>query len=1350
MFEANKLVELFEDENKTKPKHGISYILSKDVIYDNNAVKRYIGFNDKKEYKKYISNNTNLYERIYKPVRKIAFDLLDHHIELSHIEFNNYIEMLLNNLNDVLKIELTIDDLIIMVNQDDDNDENKPLKEVINSAHVIVKSHSMHYLQQKELITYMLDVKKIVGIDDAIYSKGQDYRLYLNSKIKPYKESNKYEFLIKYNKKQQFKLHEMLLSETAKTIELYFKSPETKKEIDKNEDGTPKPDKEIYENDLIIKNIIHLDDRFYTTKADWKHTTRLIKKLNLYNIDEWNKHSVNKGNNYNKKNIFTTNTQYTIEKNKLFIDSIDTEQITSGYSTLKQILQKYLPYTITFIKNPLNNLLFNFIKKTYENIDIVKFKETITKEFETRTKATKTKDYIYENLIINLHTGKIQNEFNVIHNFIYDSIEPDNDFNFFDHVINDISEVEIIVNEFINSSNCSLYVSSKWGTGKTSMIIKKIIEHYKKSILMITESNTLNGKLKVDFEKFDFVSHLDKQHNKNINLNCCNNVVCSIQSIKHIEEMQAKIIIIDETESVFNAFFSTSTFKKGLKNMSCFQLLKQKMMEANKLLFLDADLNRERIEILETFIKKEKSLKVINLQNNFHDYKLNIFNHKQDITFINKLHNDIINDKKVIYCSSVNKRTNEIFEDIKNKFENKNILMINSGGVSLRTQTEDFKERNDDKEHKNYKLNFLNNLEENITKLNIDVFLFTPTIKTGVSINDPYFNVCYGHFKIITIIAKETIQQLFRARKLKDKEINIFINENFKKKDNATNYKQMQIQLQNKTGIINHINQQYKNDESDVETNSDFMLMQSLNYTNAINSLDSFGIDFFKIIKFHNMIYKYVPEQKFEDLKKIVEDLKNIQKEIEIERLNKIVNCPLLTYTEYKTLLTKKETIENNDSDETYLTPAEEEQLIKFNLFISIFNLKPIFEAFEQHTLKNTEQQQKINNNIILNIIDYEHTNTPEFYKKFDSYTIKDLWNIRNIMNKDYKTIDYMACNPEHDDKGIKWHIVKKTIELFDYNTEHKKKTITNKQFEELLTKNNDYVNNDIFNYVTQVKRYSKMEYLKHIDLTNREDFIKYKTTIKNLYHLIKEILSIVDIEMKYLNTCTNRDNDKILIQNNNQLIKYPIKTNFKNKSLNGVKELIEEAKAKTSKNYKLNKQELKYLDELNDYFENIDKDQKITTTTTKHLKKHQLFKKININNVNQVQDNYKFYKPDINKETMELKQQNTNAPVYNNNMFMSSMTDKRQRRESQFIPIITQSDDILNEIKENNRIISPTSILTDTYDNNEPNKLIEYKKSEDVQNKKFNIDNERPIYLMSTDKAKKQNGYMFIDDDED
>ena len=70
-------------------------------------------------------------------------------------------------------------------------------------------------------------------------------------------------------------------------------------------------------------------------------------------------------------------------------------------------------------------------------------------------------------------------------------------------------------------------------------------------------------------------------------------------------------------------------------------------------------------------------------------------------------------------------------------------------------------------------------MEDTLIRHNIDIFLFSPTIKTGVSVNAEYFDKCYAYGSSSSLCVREFFQMLFRFRNLKQKEINISFNSKF-------------------------------------------------------------------------------------------------------------------------------------------------------------------------------------------------------------------------------------------------------------------------------------------------------------------------------------------------------------------------------------------------------------------------------------------------------------------------------------------------------------------------------------------------------------------------------------------
>jgi hypothetical protein len=114
---------------------------------------------------------------------------------------------------------------------------------------------------------------------------------------------------------------------------------------------------------------------------------------------------------------------------------------------------------------------------------------------------------------------------------------------------------------------------------------------------------------------------------------------------------------------------------------------------------------------------------------------------------------------------TVNKELINIYVRIKTIYPNKNILTINKLGATL------FKNNIEEKIDKN---ECIKNLEDVIINNNIDIFLFSPSIKTGISINTEYFNKCIIYSSSLSVCVRELIQMFYRARNLIDKDFYIY------------------------------------------------------------------------------------------------------------------------------------------------------------------------------------------------------------------------------------------------------------------------------------------------------------------------------------------------------------------------------------------------------------------------------------------------------------------------------------------------------------------------------------------------------------------------------------------------
>jgi hypothetical protein len=215
--------------------------------------------------------------------------------------------------------------------------------------------------------------------------------------------------------------------------------------------------------------------------------------------------------------------------------------------------------------------------------------------------------------------------------------------------------------------------------------------------------------------------------------------------------------------------------------------------------------------------------------------------------------------------------------------------------------------------------------------------------------------------------------------------------------------------------------------------------------------------------------------------------------------------------------------------------------------------------------------------------------------------------------------------------------VIDRTLKVFNYKKENGRKYITNKDFRELLSLNEDYIKQHIcvyfFENIKDMKNTSKK--VKKIKF---EKYKEYKEEIRSIYGAVKEIFEMIDISMVYADSKnTTKDCNKILIKNKNDLVKYEIKKKIVNKSLVDINNKIKICLEKNSKNYKLNKKEKEIINNFSDYYENIN-DTLIKLKGTENKPRYYLFGKIEVYKVNEKINNYKFYKPQKNKELLKLE----------------------------------------------------------------------------------------------------------------
>jgi hypothetical protein len=792
-----------------------AYCVSFDPL--NNNGKGYYGFNTT-EFIKFIDvlNDENNYRYFYELLkdvdRKLHFDIdfkrKNEHTHESETDWNNcltnntldlFIEKLTTYLTTILTLpSLKMDDILVFTRT-----QLHDTKLFHISIHIVIPSIIMNYLDQQKLCVMLKQIDPLQNrfMDASIYSSSRAFTMPFCKKI-----SHKTDVFLPYFYKKHTpftdKRHitpDMLISCLPKTYILQTipnqpinepptnKSKKTK-QYKKSKQPTTIPQPIPTETYNIIKidekNICNelidiLDERlpitFFDDTFDW---IQMIKVFNNYKIDDatflrFNTLSIKR----------TTNPNWTIDGNIRFFNKITDK---SHITTFNNIIKKYIPFNVEVSSiSKYTDWVINHLK-----IDIDRTDE-IYKCIDTKTSFIFNENiYFVDVSTLNL-INTTNNQF--VSNYIMDELYIKNAFtnplSSYSNVIQlpTIKNISPFLDSFIKNTNQLLAIKALYGSGKTHYAIKYVLDQMKDSIcriIFITERNTLNHQFKHQFRMYNFISHLDI--GKNIKLDTCNRVICSIESILKLEPQPNDVIILDEYESVMGHLKNTITFKDDTHKYNCLTRLFSLLYEAEKVMILDADLSKARIDVVNMITQNKMTNTIIETHdNNFKDYIFNIIPNSK--IFDTHILCELYENKRIVVASSVKTiidTDHPLYTKIKTTFNNttregvfypfKNVLIVNGNGVNL---------LRDGVETKLVKSNTLLILEQTIVENNIDCFIYSPTITTGVSINATIFHKLIVWSGCRSVSCRTLIQMLFRTRNLIDKQVIIHNKQPLKTKE---------------------------------------------------------------------------------------------------------------------------------------------------------------------------------------------------------------------------------------------------------------------------------------------------------------------------------------------------------------------------------------------------------------------------------------------------------------------------------------------------------------------------------------------------------------------------------------
>ena len=295
-------------------------------------------------------------------------------------------------------------------------------------------------------------------------------------------------------------------------------------------------------------------------------------------------------------------------------------------------------------------------------------------------------------------------------------------------------------------SNNKLFIQALYGCGKTHHIIEPILEEAKRlnqSALIVTESNRLNRQY-ANIPSLSLSSHLDTVDSTF--------QVCSLESLPRLTTETYNVLILDEFYSLMN-HYNSSTMNN--KEVGSIKKLLQYIASCRRCVVCDADLNNTRYtDILNRISPTREIIRIHTEKYDAYTYHI-YYNTEQMETLLSEA---LLRGEKVIGCCDTKTRVDALYL----KYKQYTTLTRTSDGCYLNGQK---------MEHTTLMDKDLNAF---LFNHNVQLFIHSPTIKTGVSINGNYFDRQFGYASGNSVSAREFSQMIHRARLLTYKDIWIF------------------------------------------------------------------------------------------------------------------------------------------------------------------------------------------------------------------------------------------------------------------------------------------------------------------------------------------------------------------------------------------------------------------------------------------------------------------------------------------------------------------------------------------------------------------------------------------------
>lgn len=319
----------------------------------------------------------------------------------------------------------------------------------------------------------------------------------------------------------------------------------------------------------------------------------------------------------------------------------------------------------------------------------------------------------------------------------------------------DDEEKDKIYNPILTHDN--VFIKSPMGTGKSYMLHKifnldgydkkyKYKRQLFKKIVYMSSRQAFSCSMASEFEEDNFINYLDKDYFTGSE----ERVIISLESLNKYKYDKCDLLVIDESESIFNIFNSDTLKKNNFKeNLVKFKNL---IKNSNKVLIMDAFLSNRSINAIQSLrdINKDNTI----YYNNEYKYSERIGIEVSQEGIITNIIKKLKDGKRCVLCTGSKRFGEKLIQNIKNLnidyifYNDKNSLPNNSNVNEIWKKTQ--------------------------------LLVYSPTITCGISYDNPEF--MFDNLYIYAVNVKSThfrdiIQAHKRVRNFKDNVIRFCIND---------------------------------------------------------------------------------------------------------------------------------------------------------------------------------------------------------------------------------------------------------------------------------------------------------------------------------------------------------------------------------------------------------------------------------------------------------------------------------------------------------------------------------------------------------------------------------------------